>query len=554
MAPTNTALSRRSLCASKPATRSGPGMHFTSPLRVRDEQKNHLIVGTWRAATIGGLRSRLDMLLNRDQPPSLPAHDQLNHAEPPAEPLGETEGGDDWIDVDLEPPTKTIVTSPLFYPAGKGTVAWRHPELQLLNAALDARDGGPEQGLRFEKCKCLSGSYVIFGHDYRKPPPTGPATEIKRHWRSLCSSLLPCLCDDNTAHEVDYDLRHPNTIVLIGTPLTADSSKQYTPRPSRKPSKSGKGKRKAKQDSDSDSSDFEPEEEEPMSPPLKRRREGSTCPSEAPSAEAPTAAAAPATATPVPLFMSDDKDDVPIRGKSRRQRTTTVRSESESESATEDHAAPQARTQLAVLSPKQVMDFVEILVSPVRKLKNERDTRHLFNGTGQLIRRASQHNNSNTYQWDAPLAPPPRPPPHQWDPPLPTSGPPHPRLRVKRPTAASEMLPPPAASSSASLQRPPLLAPVASSSTLRRRPPPPLLPTSSSRDSSGPPLHSMASSHTRRCRLGDSPLLPRHLPMHTSLPPVAPDALVAPMNPVTPADRVAPTSSSTAPIHHIRPD
>ncbi|KAJ7862946.1 hypothetical protein B0H14DRAFT_2575171 [Mycena olivaceomarginata] len=487
-----------------------------------------------------------------------------------------------------------------FYPAGKGTGAWRHPELQSLNAALDARDGGPEQGLRFEKRKRLSGSYVIFSHDYRKPPPTGPATEIKRHWRSSCGSLLPCLRDDNAAHEVDYDLRHANTIVSIGAPLTADSSKQYAPRPSRKPSKSGKGKRKAKQDSDSDSSDFEPEEEEPMSPPLKRRREGSTRPSEAPSAEAPSAtvpvqegggrsaprrttrraaaAAAPATAAPVPLFMSDDEDDVPIRGKSRRQRTTTVRSESESESATEDHAAPQARTQLAVPSPKQVMDFVEIPVSPVRKSTNdERDTRHLFNGTGQLIGRASQHDDSNAYQWDAPPAPPPRPPPHQWDPPLPTSGPPHPHPRVKRPTAASEMPPPPpppAASSSASLQRPPLPAPVASSSAPRRRPPPPPPPASLSRDSSMPPSGSALGAGRGRPRYSTPPITTldeterSRPPPRTHAPPpsrrfpaaasssadariaapAAPDALVVPVNPVTPADRVAPASSSTAPI------
>ncbi|KAJ7790998.1 hypothetical protein B0H14DRAFT_3501033 [Mycena olivaceomarginata] len=440
-----------------------------------------------------------------------------------------------------------------FYPAGKGTGAWRHPELQSLNAALDARDGGPEQGLRFEKRKRLSGSYVIFSHDYRKPPPTGPATEIKRHWRSSCGSLLPCLRDDNAAHEA--------------APLTADSSKQYAPRPSRKPSKSGKGKRKAKQDSDSDSSDFEPEEEEPMSPPLKRRREGSTRPSEAPSAEAPSAtvpvqegggcsaprrttrraaaAAAPATAAPVPLFMSDDEDDVPIRGKSRRQRTTTVRSESESESATEDHAAPQARTQLAVPSPKQVMDFVEIPVSP-------------------LIGRASQHDDSNAYQWDAPPAPPPRPPPHQWDPPLPTSGPPHPHPR-----------PPPAASSSASLQRPPLPAPVASSVRaeaealrLHRR------PASSSRDSSMPPSGSALGAGRGRPRYSTPPITTldeterSRPPPRTHAPPpsrrfpaaasssadariaapAAPDALVVPVNPVTPADRVAPASSSTAPI------
>ncbi|KAJ7344063.1 hypothetical protein DFH08DRAFT_962205 [Mycena albidolilacea] len=382
-----------------------------------------------------------------------------------------------------------------FFPAGKGTGTWKHPELQSLNTTLNACDGGPEQGLHFEKCKRLSGSYVIFGHDYQEPPPTGPATEIKRHWCSLCGSLLLCLRDNNAAHEVDYDLCHSNTIVSIGTPLTAHSSKQYTPCPLCKPSKSRKGKHKAKKNSNSLSSDFEPEEEEPMSPPLKRRWEGATCPSEAPSAEAPTAAVAPATATLVPLIMLDDKDNVPIGGKSRRQRTTTVCSESESESATEDHAALQARMQLAVPSPKQVMDLMEIPVSPVRKSKNdERNTCHLFNGTGQFIGRASQHDDSNTYQWDAPLAPPPRPPPHQWDPPLPTSGPLHLCPRVKRLTAVFKMLPPPATSSSASLQRPPLPVPVASLSVLRRKPPPPLLPTSLSRDSLGPPPHSMASS------------------------------------------------------------
>jgi hypothetical protein len=48
-----------------------------------------------------------------------------------------------------------------WYPGGKGTGAWRDPEMVSLNATLDARKGGPEQGLRFERRKRLSGSFFF---------------------------------------------------------------------------------------------------------------------------------------------------------------------------------------------------------------------------------------------------------------------------------------------------------------------------------------------------------------------------------------------------------
>ncbi|KAJ7348167.1 hypothetical protein DFH08DRAFT_960506 [Mycena albidolilacea] len=479
-----------------------------------------------------------------------------------------------------------------WYPGGKGTSAWRDPEMVLLNAALDARKGGPEQGLRFERRKHLSGSYVIFSHDYCVSPLAGPATAIKQHWRTSGGELLPCLRDDNASREVDYDLRHTNPVISIGSPLTANTSKGYAVRSKakHKPAKHTKGKRKAKQDSDSGSSDFEPEEEEPASPPLKRQWGDSTRPSDAPSAEAPgatmpeqeggrclaprrttqctAAPAAPATAAPAPLFMSDDEksDDVPIRRTARR-RVITVRSESESESAAEAPIVPQV-----ALSPQQqVMDYVEIPVSPVHKSKRDgRETRNVFDGAGRLLGKVAQHGASTAYQWDVP---PPRTPPHEWDPPLPTSAPPP--LRSRRLNAARQQMgvlpllppassslqrppPPPAAPSSASLQRPPPLPPVApllpaaSSSALRQKPPPPPPaslgpPPQSMAPPSVPPSRSGFGTGRERPQYSTPPittLSEAEVPRRTHAPlcaPKAPDAHAAPAS-----SSMMPSSSSSA--------
>ncbi|KAJ7881377.1 hypothetical protein B0H14DRAFT_3434081 [Mycena olivaceomarginata] len=61
---------KRSVCASQPASRQGPGVHFLSPLKTRDGRKNRPVAGVGRAGRIRGLQSKLDTLLARDSAPN----------------------------------------------------------------------------------------------------------------------------------------------------------------------------------------------------------------------------------------------------------------------------------------------------------------------------------------------------------------------------------------------------------------------------------------------------------------------------------------------------
>ncbi|KAJ7344058.1 hypothetical protein DFH08DRAFT_810591 [Mycena albidolilacea] len=205
----------------------GPGTHFTSPLRVRHEHKNHLIIGTRRTATIGGLRSRLDMLLNCDQPPSLPAHEQLNHAEPPAEPLGETEGGDNWIDVDPEPLAPIAPPVPCPRPglaaAERLNVAWnmllpilKGPHAQYLRSSYGQRPSLIPSAIRYEcvascglpmsaklvdvtTCCCMPVAALLVQNGVFPALPTKVQTSISINLLGIYRALFERSCDAVTA-------------------------------------------------------------------------------------------------------------------------------------------------------------------------------------------------------------------------------------------------------------------------------------------------------------------------------------------------------------------
>ncbi|KAJ7770401.1 hypothetical protein B0H14DRAFT_2632553 [Mycena olivaceomarginata] len=222
MASNVRALSRRSLRASQPATRSGAGVHFTSPLRERDEQKKRRVIGTGRAATIGGLRARLSQLLADDLPSTPPAQDQLNPAEPPAGPLGEAEEGNDWIDVDPEPPAPALPPVPGPRPglaaAERLNLAWNvllpileGPYAQYLRSSYGQRPSLIPLAIHYEcttsyyqmvdvtTCCCMPVATLLVQNGVFPASPTKVQTGISIDLLGIYRALFERSCDAVTA-------------------------------------------------------------------------------------------------------------------------------------------------------------------------------------------------------------------------------------------------------------------------------------------------------------------------------------------------------------------
>ncbi|KAJ7839203.1 hypothetical protein B0H14DRAFT_3458801 [Mycena olivaceomarginata] len=222
MASNVRALSRRSLRASQPATRSGAGVHFTSPLRERDEQKKHRVIGTGRAATIGGLRARLSQLLADDLPSTPPAQDQLNPAEPPAGPLGEAEEGNNWIDVDPEPPAPALPPVPGPRPglaaAERLNLAWNvllpileGPYAQYLRSSYGQRPSLIPSAIHYEcttsyyqmvdvtTCCCMPVATLLVQNGVFPASPTKVQTGISIDLLGIYRALFERSCDAVTA-------------------------------------------------------------------------------------------------------------------------------------------------------------------------------------------------------------------------------------------------------------------------------------------------------------------------------------------------------------------
>ncbi|KAJ7818955.1 hypothetical protein B0H14DRAFT_3473409 [Mycena olivaceomarginata] len=162
------------------------------------------------------------MLLNRDQPPSLPAHDQLNHAEPPAEPFGETEGGDDWIDMDPEPPAPVAPPVPRPRPglaaAERLNVAWNvllpvleGPYAQYLRSNYGQRPSLIPSAIRYKcvasyhqlvdvtTCCCMPVAALLVQNGVFPASPTKVQTGISIDLLGIYRALFERSCDAVTA-------------------------------------------------------------------------------------------------------------------------------------------------------------------------------------------------------------------------------------------------------------------------------------------------------------------------------------------------------------------
>ncbi|KAJ7735882.1 hypothetical protein B0H14DRAFT_2639072 [Mycena olivaceomarginata] len=107
---------KRSVRASQPAARSGPGIHFLSPLKARDTRKKRTVTGVGRAQTITALRSRLHALLDGEAGPSTTPDLLVDLVDS----SGDTQM-EDWID--MEPPTPA--PAPISAPRPSVTAAAR---------------------------------------------------------------------------------------------------------------------------------------------------------------------------------------------------------------------------------------------------------------------------------------------------------------------------------------------------------------------------------------------------------------------------------------------
>ncbi|KAJ7360845.1 hypothetical protein DFH08DRAFT_1031198 [Mycena albidolilacea] len=115
-APTGRTGRKRSVRASQPAARSGPGIHFLSPLKARDTRKKRTVTGVGRAQTITALRSRLHALLDGEAGPSTTPDLPVDLVDS----SGDTQM-EDWID--MEPPTPA--PAPISAPRPSVTAAAR---------------------------------------------------------------------------------------------------------------------------------------------------------------------------------------------------------------------------------------------------------------------------------------------------------------------------------------------------------------------------------------------------------------------------------------------
>ncbi|KAJ7802891.1 hypothetical protein B0H14DRAFT_3488023 [Mycena olivaceomarginata] len=91
---------KHSVRASQPAARSGPGLHFLSPLKRRDQRKARLVKGVGRAGVIRALQTRLAALLSRESAPDTVLEDA------PSQEDAEDESRDTEMDdgIPTEPP------------------------------------------------------------------------------------------------------------------------------------------------------------------------------------------------------------------------------------------------------------------------------------------------------------------------------------------------------------------------------------------------------------------------------------------------------------------
>ncbi|KAJ7674374.1 hypothetical protein B0H17DRAFT_1140623 [Mycena rosella] len=126
---------------------------------------------------------------------------------------------------------------PFLCSADKGISAFRDAEIAAIFEALKARNtpetgGATSTGLRIEKCPYSDGDYIIFTHDYSKPTPKGPPSDLAviKHWRASGGVALPVLDGEGDMWEVQFD--------LDDSMATAKTRKQIeTQFPNRKPKK-----------------------------------------------------------------------------------------------------------------------------------------------------------------------------------------------------------------------------------------------------------------------------------------------------------------------------
>ncbi|KAJ7840589.1 hypothetical protein B0H14DRAFT_3457948 [Mycena olivaceomarginata] len=99
---------KRSVCALQPAARSGPGLHFLSPLKTRDQRKARVVKGVGRAGVIRALQTRLAALLSRESAPDTVLEDAPSH---------ENQHEDQSSDTEMEDGTPTEPPPPASKPA-----------------------------------------------------------------------------------------------------------------------------------------------------------------------------------------------------------------------------------------------------------------------------------------------------------------------------------------------------------------------------------------------------------------------------------------------------
>ncbi|KAJ7432748.1 hypothetical protein B0H11DRAFT_2378694, partial [Mycena galericulata] len=102
---------KRSSRSHQIASKTGPGIHYTSPLKPRDKRKKSIIEPIGRAEEIEKLRARLDALRNRAKADK--NTDDIEMSEPGPAPDPE------WVDEPVPAPPPIFIPGPPSAPAGQ---------------------------------------------------------------------------------------------------------------------------------------------------------------------------------------------------------------------------------------------------------------------------------------------------------------------------------------------------------------------------------------------------------------------------------------------------
>lgn len=199
-APTGRTGRKRSVRASQPAARSGPGIHFLSPLKARDTRKKRTVTRVGRAQTITALRSRLHALLDGEAGPSTTPDLPVDLVDS----SGDTQM-EDWID--MEPPTPApapiSAPRPSVTAAARQATAWSIllptldvPYAQYCNASYRQRPSIIPSLVRHQ---CLAGCGVpvtakvqclYISRVYYSPTSIFPLKPVQT-WKKCRSSPAP---------------------------------------------------------------------------------------------------------------------------------------------------------------------------------------------------------------------------------------------------------------------------------------------------------------------------------------------------------------------------